>query len=164
MPNQDVLRRVRIALFDDEIETKVPCKATNGSAAFDLFSAYELGPLSTGTMTRVRTNLVMEIPRGWVGKIYSRSGHGAKHKIRLANGTGIIDSDYRGEIVVCLQRDEFGRYEEPEIVDIKKNTCIAQILFEPVYPHTFMVVDRDWLSDTVRGSGGFGSTGNTGEL
>ena len=84
--------------------------------------------------------------------VYSRSGHGFKHDTRLANCVGVIDSDYRGELMVKLTYDgaEDGPFIEP-------GDRIAQAMIVPVSQVSFDVVDE--LSDTVRGSGGFGSTG-----
>ena len=83
--------------------------------------------------------------------VYSRSGHGFKSGIRLANGTGVIDSDYRGEVMVKMHNDG------SSAVLITAGERIAQAMIVPVSQVELTVVDE--LSDTARGSGGFGSTG-----
>jgi dUTP pyrophosphatase len=99
----------------------------------------------------LKTGLAFEIPEGYVMKVYSRSGHGFKNGIRLANGTGIIDSDYRGEVMVKMHNDG------DTAVLITAGERIAQAMIEPIQQVSFEVVDE--LSDTARGSGGLGSTG-----
>ena len=86
-----------------------------------------------------------------VGLVYSRSGMGAKHGITLANSVGVIDSDYRGEIVVALVNHS----DKPYILN--PGDRIAQLMFVPVFTARF--VETDILQDTERGTGGFGSTG-----
>ncbi len=86
-----------------------------------------------------------------VGLLYSRSGMGVKHGIALANSVGVIDSDYRGEIVVVLVNHSDKPYT------VNPGDRIAQLIFAPVY--TALFTEADLLDDTVRGTGGFGSTG-----
>ena len=93
----------------------------------------------------------MEIPTGLVGLIYARSGLASKKGLAPANKVGVIDSDYRGEIMVALHNH--GTIPQT----ISDGERIAQIVFAPYYAAEFSVVDE--LDDTTRGSGGFGSTG-----
>ena len=154
---------IKYALFDDEIETKMPVRGSVHAAGFDLHSAYEAGTIVAGQTLKVRTNIVFEIPEGWVGKIYPRSGLGIKHGIRLANGTGIVDSDYRGEVIVALYMDHLPLISSAfRAYDVVKHERIAQIVFEPVHAVNLELVGRDELTDTKRGEGGFGSTGRSG--
>ena len=83
--------------------------------------------------------------------IYSRSGHGFKNDVRLANCVGVIDADYRGELMVKLTGDTYGQ------LTIKPGDRIAQAMLVPVMKVHFKEVQE--LSETVRGAGGFGSTG-----
>ena len=84
--------------------------------------------------------------------IYSRSGHGFKHGITLANSTGVIDADYRGEVCVKLRKSDLSIGNMPNVGE-----RIAQAMIIPVEQVDFEEVDE--LSDTERGEGGFGSTG-----
>ena len=103
-------------------------------------------------MFAFRTGLSFEIPAGHVMLVLcSRNGHGFKHGIRLVNGAGVIDSDYRGEVMVGLRNDSPLRFE------VKAGDRVAQALIVPVPSVQFVEVDT--LGDTERGAGGFGSTG-----
>jgi len=145
----------------------VPTYASEGAACFDLHSIG--GPLSAhglhpGDKATFRTGLSFEVPPGWVMMIYSRSGHGFKNDVRLANCVGVIDSDYRGEVLVKLTSDQHVR---PNILGtlpfaaaamaIQPGDRIAQAMLVPVERVTFTMADE--LSNTARGAGGFGSTG-----
>jgi len=126
----------------------LPTRKTEGSAAYDL-CASEDKSLFPGVVTIVSTGLYMEIPKGWKGEIYSRSGLASKG-IFVANQPGKIDSDYRGEIKVILYNTN--KWEK----QIRKGDRVAQFEIQPVY-------SIDWsegaLSTTDRGEQGFGSTG-----
>lgn len=98
----------------------------------------------------VPTGLSMEIPEGLVGLIYARSGLGSKKGLAPANKVGVIDSDYRGEIMVALHNHSKQDYE------LQVGERIAQMVFTPYYMATFK---EEKLSSTKRGTGGFGSTG-----
>lgn len=128
----------------------VPSYATDGSACFDL-STVDSGTIEPGSRASFALGWSVEIPRGWVLKIYSRSGHGFKNGVRLCNIVGIIDSDYRGPLLVGLHNDDKVAFT------VKAGDRIAQAMLERVETFTFEEVET--LSDTERGSGGFGSTG-----
>ena len=98
----------------------------------------------------IPTGLSMEIPEGLVGLIYARSGLGSKKGLAPANKVGVIDSDYRGEIMVALHNHSKEDYE------LQVGERIAQMVFTPYYMATFK---EEKLSSTKRGTGGFGSTG-----
>ena len=147
------------ALHPDAI---VPQYATVGAACFDLHALMEKawveGPeasaqVNPGTPTVIRTGLAFEIPDGYVMLIFSRSGHGFKNDIRLANCVGVIDSDYRGEVQVKLTNDN----SEGNFLTVKHGDRIAQAMIVPV--ERVELVQVDDLSSTERGEGGFGSTG-----
>ncbi len=139
----------------------VPTYGTKGAACFDLY-ACEIPEvdISSGVADNVinankaiiRTGLQFEIPEGQVMLVFSRSGHGFKNDVRLANCTGIIDSDYRGEVMVKLSWD--GAYN-PLLV--YNGDRIAQAMLMPVEQVTFEVVEE--LTETDRGTSGLGSTG-----
>jgi len=128
----------------------VPKIATKGSACFDLYSCEDF-VMSNGHFQSVRTGLIFEIPKGYHVKIYSRSGI-SKRGIIIPNSPGIVDSDYRGEITVML----YGLFVKGhEIFQVGHR--IAQAELVQGTPAEFKVVSS--LSDTERGTKGFGSTG-----
>ncbi len=129
-----------------------PTYGTEFAACFDIYSA-DSGMVSSIAPKIFGTGLSFEIPEGYVMMVYSRSGHGFKSGIRLANCVGIIDSDYRGELMVKLVCDDSSKN-----VFVARGERIAQAMVIPVQQNTFNVV-RD-LSDTERGGDGFGSTGS----
>ena len=104
--------------------------------------------INPGCTEFIHTGIALEIPTGLVGLIYARSGMACKRGLAPANKVGVIDSDYRGEIMVAL----YNQSNETKV--ITSGDRIAQIVIQPV---TFNEVDE--LSDTTRGEGGFGSTG-----
>lgn len=147
--------QVKIKLKHPDV--KIPTYATDGSGCFDIYadsipgmtmwsvSVFDNNPLI------VPTGLFFEIPEGHVLLIFSRSGHGFKNDVRLANCVGIIDSDYRNEVLVKLTADGTGEMK------VKTGDRIAQGMIVP-YPKVQFVVS-DELSMTERNMGGFGSTG-----
>lgn len=143
-------------LHEDAI---IPGYATAGAACFDLHALIEAKtwPASepiVAPATTFRTGLVFEVPEGWAMLIYSRSGHGFKHDTRLANAVGVIDSDYRGEVLVRLRCD----VGDGGGISVKHGDRIAQAMLVPVERIEFEEVFD--LTDTARGAGGFGSTGS----
>ena len=134
----------------------IPKYATPGSACFDLH-AVDCGqqtPVWGCQPVTFRTGLSFEIPTGYAIKIYSRSGHGFKNAVRLSNVVGIIDSDFRGEVMVRLTCDD----AQLDVLRVNPGDRIAQAMLVPVEQVEFLEVDD--LSSTSRGSGGFGSTGS----
>lgn len=129
---------------------QIPQRATEGSAAYDLH-ATENVYIPHGETAVVSTGLAMEIPDGWKGEVYSRSGL-ASRGIFVANSPGKIDSDYRGEIKVILYNTR------REIVGIHAGDRVAQFEINPV--HDIEWEEQETLEDTERGSGGLGSTGH----
>lgn len=144
-------------MFDD---VQLPEYATEGSACFDI-KAYSKSKMTgrdhifgldeTHKSYVVGTGLQFEVPDGHVMLVFSRSGHGFNHDVRLANCVGVIDSDYRGEVKVKLTKDS------PEMMTFVHGDKIAQGMVIPYEQVKFVVADE--LSDTARGDGGFGSTG-----
>lgn len=130
----------------------IPTYATEGSACFDLH-AIDDGHVDdiSHPMDILGTGLAFEIPKGYQMLVFSRSGHGFNHEVRLANCVGVIDSDYRGEVKVKLTADSEG------CLTIRKGDRIAQAQLIPVHRVTFEEVSE--LTETERGNGGFGSTG-----
>jgi dUTP pyrophosphatase len=131
-----------------------PIYATPGAACFDLTAVDNGEQHPSDPMAFVYAiGLSFEIPPRHAMMIYSRSGHGFKDGVRLSNGTGVIDSDYRGPIMVSLRRDGSAGWRRPVAGD-----RIAQAMIVPVDRVEFEPVVE--LSETARGAGGFGSTGN----
>lgn len=130
----------------------IPKYATPGAACFDLHAINipEAGVVvSQSAPVIIETGLAFEITPGWCVEIHSRSGHGFKNDLRLSNCTGIIDADYRGEVLVKLAADG-----APFVVKNGDRICQAKLVACPQVE--FEVVDE--LSQTERGQGGFGST------
>ena len=132
-----------------------PEYATEGSAAVDLRAALDEGEVVTiapGARALIPTGLsISPETSDVVAVIAGRSGLGVKKGVTLANSIGVIDSDYRGEIQVCL----INRGEEP--FEVRRGDRIAQMMFLPVLHASFLPVDE--LDETARGAGGFGHTG-----
>ena len=132
---------------------RLPTYGSEFSAGADLYACEESEVVIAPGQTRlIHTGLAMAIPEGLVGLIYARSGLASKKGLAPANKVGVIDSDYRGEIMVALHNHS----SEPQTVAVGER--IAQIVFAPFYAADFNLVDE--LDDTARGAGGFGSTGS----
>ena len=130
----------------------LPRRASAGSAGVDLQAMIDAPiTLEPQKLYRVPTGIAMELPEGYVGLVYARSGLGVKHGIALGNGVGVIDSDYRGEIQVGLCNLSDTPYT------IQPKDRIAQLVIAPVPPVEYVWAEE--LSDTDRGAGGFGSSG-----
>jgi len=127
-----------------------PRYETDGAAGLDL-RADEAFRLAPGERRVVPTGLALEIPPGHEGQVRPRSGLAARHGVAMVNAPGTIDSDYRGEVKVILVN--LGR----EPVTFARGDRIAQLVVAPVARAVLEVVED--LSDTGRGAGGFGSTG-----
>lgn len=131
----------------------LPVYATAGSACFDLHAIVEeTHCVESGGTLLVRTGLAFEVPIGHVMLIFSRSGHGFSFDVRLANSVGVLDSDYRGEVLVKLRAD--GK----QYLAVCTGDRIAQAMIVPL--PTVSLEWADSLSTTERGAGGFGSTGS----
>lgn len=131
----------------------VPHYATEGSAGLDLtvISDEDTIIIPYQSTMLCRTGLAFEIPKGYVGLIYIRSSVGSKLDLVLSNQVGVIDSDYRGEVMLPLRN--LGRSARV----INSGTRIAQMIITPINQVGIEVVKE--LSETKRGDGGFGSTG-----
>ena len=130
----------------------LPTFGTDFSAGADLYCA-ENGKLAIngGETVFLDTGIAMEIPDGYVGLVFARSGLACKNGLRLCNSVGVIDADYRGEIKVVLHNDsEYVR-------EIKPGERVAQMIIMPYPKVIFTEVEE--LSDTVRGVSGCGGTG-----
>ena len=134
-------------------ETAVlPERGSAYAAGYDLFAdIQETVVIKPHETKMIGTGLAMEIPEGYFGGVFARSGLSAKEGLRPANCVGVVDADYRGEVKVALHNDG-------EVVrEIKPGQKIAQLVVVPFLSVEFDEVKE--LSETVRGVGGFGSTG-----
>lgn len=131
----------------------LPQYATDGSAGLDLPACLELPQVvAPGARVKIPTGIAIEIPhRHIAGLVFPRSGLATKHGISLANAVGLIDSDYKGEIIVAVHNQGDSEYV------IKPGERIAQLVFVPIFKAD--IEETDELEETGRGVGGFGSTG-----
>lgn len=141
---------LKIKRLSDSVQ--LPQRQTDGSAGFDLHAAIdEPVTIQPGGSFLAPTGLAMEIPAGYAGMVFTRSGLGVKHGIVVKNGVGVIDSDYRGEVHAALYNCDSEPYT------ISPGERVAQLVLLPV--GLFPIVEVQELDDTERGTGGFGSTG-----
>lgn len=143
---------MKIKLLNDLAQA--PTRGSEKAAGMDLYAAIggdgyvRILPHET---VKIGTGIAIELPKGTFGAVYPRSGLATKQGLRLANSTGIIDEDYRGEIIVAL-------YNDSDYIRIVKNgDRIAQLIVMLYVPEKVEIVDE--LTDTERGNHGFGSTG-----
>lgn len=130
----------------------VPTLGSAAAAGYDLYALYPCD-LEPGSTYLIHTGWAMEIPDGFWGGIYARSGLATKKGLRPANCVGAIDPDYRGEVMVSLHNDS------SSIQHINAGDRIAQLIFAEVWHPADGLEEVEELSDTSRGEGGFGSTG-----
>lgn len=130
----------------------IPTYGSEYAAGCDLYACLEdevvIDPDET---VLIHTGIAMEIPTGYAGLIYARSGLATKKGLAPANKVGVVDADYRGEIMVALHN------HSKESAKVQNGERIAQMVITPYLVADF--VECEELSDTVRGNGGFGSTG-----
>jgi len=132
----------------------LPHYATEAAAGMDLLAAIqenEIFTLEIGKRMLIPTGLCIELPNGYEGQVRPRSGLAHKHGITVLNAPGTIDADYRGEVSVLLIN------HGDQAFDVSRGMRIAQLVIAPVVQATWD--DRETLSDTERGAGGYGSTG-----
>lgn len=130
----------------------IPTRGSEYAAGYDLYANNkEMITVEPHQTTKIGTGIAMEIPDGYFGGIFARSGLATKSGLRPANCVGVVDSDYRGEIIVALHNDT----DTPRVVDVQER--VAQLIIMPYLSFDFTVVNE--LGDTERGIGGFGSTG-----
>lgn len=146
---------LKIKAVSSKIGTQIPVPfyASTGAAAMDLHACVDAPVvIPAGKRAVIPTGIAIALPSAdYVALIYARSGLGIKHGIAPANCVGVIDSDYRGEIMVGLQNSGDRDYT------VQPADRIAQMMIAPVIRADVKLVDE--LDDTARGAGGFGSTG-----
>ena len=130
----------------------MPGRATAGAAGLDLRACCP-GGISLAPMERtlIPTGLAVELPEHTVGLVFARSGLALREGLAMANGVGVVDSDYRGELSVPMVN------LSGQVVHVANGQRVAQLVVSPVVPTDMIEIDD--LSETQRGAGGFGSTG-----
>lgn len=130
----------------------VPTKGSEGAAGYDLYAALEYPvSIAPGAVYKIPTDIAVAIPKNHFGAIFARSGMATKKGLSPANSVGVIDEDYRGNVIVAL------RNYSNDVSIVEPQEKIAQLVFMPYATVKFNSVDK--LSETKRGEGGFGSTG-----
>ena len=134
-------------------EAKLPTRGSLQAAGYDLYACFDQGILEIPPheTVKVPTGLCIAIPDGYFGAVFARSGLATKEGLRPANCVGVCDSDYRGEYLVMLHNDT------EQTRTIASGDRVAQLVVLPYLSVTFREVEE--LSETQRGTGGFGSTG-----
>ena len=131
---------------------KLPTYGSAEAAGADLYACLEADvTIAPGETAFIPTGFAMAVPKGCAGLIYARSGMACKRSLAPANKVGVIDSDYRGEIMVALHNHG----KNPQT--ISHGERIAQMIITPVLTPAYQIAEN--LDDTGRGAGGFGSTG-----
>lgn len=142
---------VAVKLLDPR--AKMPTYGSVDAAGADLYAVTD-GPVTVapGETVLIHTGLALAIPQGFVGLVYARSGLATKQGLAPANKVGVIDADYRGELMVALHN------HSGEMRTVEHGDRIAQLVITPYLTAQF--IQQEELDDTVRGEGGFGSTGS----
>ena len=149
--------RVRVLRLPHASGLPLPAYQTDGAAGLDLVAAFDVQSpvtLAAGARALVPTGLILELPHGYEAQVRPRSGLALNHGVTVLNSPGTIDSDYRGEVRVILANLGQAPFE------IRRGERIAQLVVSPVTRATFIEVAN--VATTVRGAGGFGSTGKAG--
>lgn len=141
-------RVIKTKLLDPNAH--IPTRGSQCAAGYDLY-ALEDETIHVGERVKCRTGISVAIPWGYFGAIFARSGLSINQGLRPANAVGVIDADYRGEVIVALYNDS------NRTRTVKAGDRIAQLVIIPFQGVSFDVVEN--LDDTERGDGGFGSTG-----
>lgn len=134
----------------------IPTRGSDGAAGYDLYACTlpndkDKIDIFSGQTVMIKTGIAVAIPKGYVGLVFARSGLASKKGLAPANKVGVIDEDYRGEIMVALHN------HSNQIPTIAVGERVAQLVVVPYMSLEFNEVDN--LDDTERGIGGFGSTG-----
>ena len=141
-----------VAVLKRRPNAKLPTYGSEFAAGADLYACLDAPvTIQPHETYLVPTGLSLEIPVGWAGLVYARSGLASKRDLAPANKVGVIDPDYRGEVMVSLHNNG----TQPQTVEPGER--IAQLVLTPYLTAQFFEADE--LSETVRGQGGFGSTG-----
>ena len=130
----------------------IPTRGSDGAAGVDLYACTDTVTVIAPHQTvKLGTGLAIELPRGYFGAVFARSGLATNNGLRPSNCVGVCDEDYRGEYIVALHNDT----DIPQMINPMER--IAQLVIVPYLPIEFEETDE--LSETIRGDDGFGSTG-----
>ncbi len=151
MPSLHDASPVRVALLRLDRELPPPSYAHPGDAGADLMTTVDV-TLAPGERTLVPTGIALALPDGYVGLVHPRSGLAARHGLSIVNAPGTIDAGYRGEIKVLLVN-----LDRSTPITLRRGDRIAQLVVQRFERAAFEEVDS--LDDSVRGAGGYGSTG-----
>lgn len=144
------MSNIRVKLLREN--ARIPTYGTQFSAGADLYACLtEAVTIQPGETKAIPTGIAMEVPVGCAGLVYARSSMGVKRGLAPANKVGVIDSDYRGEIMVMLHNHGSAAQT------VEHGERVAQMLITPVLTPAYEQAEE--LTDTLRGAGGFGSTG-----
>lgn len=148
--------KIKIKKLNDN--AVIPTQGSEYAAGVDLYAVPPTMTthISAGRTEKINTGICIEIPNGYFGAIFARSGLATKRGLRPANCVGVIDSDYRGEVIVALHNDT------DKCESIHTGDRIAQLVILPYLPVEFEEAGE--LSNTDRGEGGFGSTGTSEQI
>lgn len=147
-----MVQKIQVNIKKINEKAVVPTYGSDYAAGADLYACLEEPvTIDVGETYLVKTGIAMELPEGYAGLIYARSGLATKKGLAPANKVGVVDSDYRGEVMVALHNHS----GSSQIIEPGER--IAQMIITPYIQGIYNVVEE--LSDTERGSGGFGSTG-----
>lgn len=142
--------RIYFTLRDET--AKLPTRATDGSAGYDLYAAGQYTVrVPAGEQMLIKTGVSISLPQGYEAQVRPRSGLALKHRVTVLNSPGTVDSDFRGEIGVILMNHGVGAFE------VKPGDRIAQLVIAKYEVLPWLEVDV--LDETDRGTGGYGSTG-----
>ena len=141
--------KIRVKKLDER--ATLPTYGTEYSAGADLYNITESVEIAPHATVLIHTGIAAEIPEGYCGLVFARSGLATKRGLAPANKVGVIDTDYRGEIMVALHN------HSDLAATVSPSERVAQLAIVPFLKAEFE--ESDELSDTVRGAGGFGSTG-----
>ena len=132
------------------VDSTIPKRASDEAAGYDIYSHDEVS-IKPGETVKVSSGIAVSLPKGYFGAVFARSGLALKQGLRPANCVGVIDSDYRGEVIVALHNDSDTERQ------VTKGERIAQLVIIPCF--TPELEESGDLDETHRGEGGFGSTG-----
>ena len=146
------MKKVKVQIKKLNEDAIVPTNGSEKAAGFDLYACTDhVVGITPSATKKIGTGIAVAIPDGYFGAIFARSGLATKEGLRPANCVGVVDSDYRGEVIVALHNDS------NELRFIGRNDRIAQLVIMPYLP--VELEETDELDETERGTGGFGSTG-----
>lgn len=147
------MENIQVKIKKLNSNARMPVYGSSFAAGMDLYACMEdCVTIAPGETAMIHTQLSMEIPAGYAGMIYARSGLATKKGLAPANKVGVIDADYRGEIMIALHN------HSQEERTVENGERVAQMVITPV--PAVELIETETLEETDRGAGGFGSTGS----